>query len=785
MFKNYFKIAFRNLLKQRVHSGINLMGLAIGLASVTLIALWIQRELSMNNFHENGARIFRIMEHQTYGEDIYTFGATPGPLAKVLVEDYPEISHACRSTWDGSILVTVGELSAYEKGKGVEPSFLEMFTFPLLYGDKNTALTKPDDIIITKDMAEKYFGKTNAVGEHLMLHNNTEYVVAGILENLPKNSQMKFSMLYPFEVILKNNESLKQWGNNSIITYFMTNEPMTSEYISAKIDSTIINHSEVEGTELHAHPLADWYLRSDFENGKQTGGGRIEHVRLFGIIALFILIIACINFMNLSTAKSANRAMEVGVRKVSGAGRSTLAAQFIMESMFTVVLAGLLGAAMASMILPKFNLLFNLELSMGDAGMPFYLGMAGVILLTGFLAGSYPAFFLSGFDPVRVLKGQIQSGKGAVRLRKVLVTAQFIISISLIICSLVVFNQIEYIKNKNLGYDKENLMYFSFNGNYWDDYDALKTELTQLPDVGSVSFTSAQIHYWGNNTSSVDWDGKDPETSILFQTVPVGYDFLKTIGAELKEGRDFSVDFPADSTNFVINETAAKLMGLESPVVGKTISLWDTRGRIVGLAKDFHVGSFKDKQDPVVLFMGKWKNNVYVRIRPSADMGALLSNMETVFKKHSPGFPFNYHFTDVEYAALHQAEIITGKLAKVFAFLAIFVSCLGLFGLAIFATEQRRKEIGIRKVLGATTVSLTALVSKDFLILVFIALLFAIPLAYWAMDGWLQDFAYRIDLNWWFFASAGGLAVVVAFLTVATQSVKAALANPVESLHSE
>lgn len=786
MLTNYLKIALRHLLKQRVHSGINLLGLAIGLAGTILIALWVQRELSVNQFHENSDRLFRILEHQTYGDEIMTFGATPGPLAEKLVEDFPEITHASRSTWDGRYLVTVGEQTFYESGKAVEPAFLEMFTFPLLFGDAKTALNKPDNVLITRELAEKYFGRTDVVGKALTMNNRDKKTITGVLADLPNNSQMKFTILFPFQVILDQNESLSDWGNNSLITYFMTAEPMTSEAITAKIENTIIDNSEVESTKLHALALPDWHLRWDFADGKYTGGGRIEYVRLFGIIAIFILLIACMNFMNLSTAKSANRAIEVGVRKVTGASRSALAGQFLAESVLTVVLAGLLGAALASMTLPHFNQLFGLELSMGDAGTPFYLGMAGAVLLTGLLAGSYPALYLSGFDPTSVLKGQMRTGQGAVRLRKILVTAQFVISIALIVSSLVVYRQIEFIKDKNLGYEKENLMYVAANGSISENYDALKNDLRQMPGVSQVSATSAQLHNWGNNTSSVDWPGKDPETSILFEIIPTSLDFVETIGAEVLAGRDFSAAFPADTANYIINETAARLMGLADPV-GQPISLWgDEGGKVVGMVKDFQVSSMRDKQAPVIMILvPEWMNLVYVRLSANNELTETLAGVEGIFKKHNPNYPFEYRFTDEAYEALHRTEMLTGDLAKIFASLAIFVSCLGLFGLAAFATEQRRKEIGIRKVLGATAPGLTMLVSKEFIIMVFIALALATPLAWWLMEAWLADFAYRIELNWWYFALAGVAAILVAFFTVATQSAKAALANPVESLRSE
>ena len=783
MFRNYIKIALRNLFKERIRSGINLLGLAIGLACTILIALWIQRELSVNQFHEHKAELYRVLTNQTYGDDIFTFSSTPGPLAEKLKTDFPEITHASRVTWGNRMLFTYNNQSFYEMGRYVEPDFLKIFTFPLTQGNAETALVNPDNILITQELADKYFVGENPVGKTIELNNEKAYTISGILQNVPENSFLAFDFLLPFENYVKQNEWLTGWHNNGVQTYFRTQPGTADEAIGQKIKNVLVDQG-VEHIQLLAHPLKDWYLRWDFKDGKYTGGGRIQTVRMFGVIALFILLIACINFMNLSTAKSATRAMEVGVRKVTGATRSVLAAQFLCESLVLVFLAGGLGVVLAHLALPFFNELFELELSITSAGTQFWLGISAVILLTGIAAGSYPAFFLSAFQPVKVLKGLVTSGGKAVRLRKILVTAQFVISIFLIVNTLLVYKQIQLIKNKNLGYDKENLLFVPVNGTLWDKYETVKNELLQLPSVSSVTSTNGHIHSWGNNTGNVSWEGKDPETSILFQTIPVDYDFIETIGATLKDGRDFSPEHSMDTSNYIINETAAELMGMGNPV-GQSLTLWEEPGQIVGLAKDFHVGSFRSEQDPVILILRPWKNFIYVRLKPTDQLSGTLASMETVFKKHNPGYPFEYHFTDQEYAQLHSTETRTGELAKVFAFLAIFVSCLGLFGLAAFATEQRRKEIGIRKVLGATVSNLTSLVSKEFIQLVLIALVIASPLAYYTMDKWLADFAYRIDIQWWVFAIAGMLAISIAFLTVSYQSLRAALANPIESLRSE
>ncbi|MEO1261345.1 MAG: ABC transporter permease [Bacteroidota bacterium] len=785
MLTNFIKITLRNLIKNKTHAAINLFGLAIGLACTTLIALWIQRELSVNDFHVNKGQLFRVLENQTYaGNEIFTFAATPGPLAQKLKDDFPEITHASRVTWGGQNLITVGGLSFYEAGLSVDPDFMEMFSFPLVLGNIETALAEPNNILISEELANKYYGSANlAMDKMLQIDAGDDYKVVGILKNVPVNSSFDFDFLLPLDNHLKRNGWLENWGSNGIRTYLMAQPGATVASISDKIKNVVKDNNEGSVVDLHVQAMADWYLRTDFENGTYAGGGRIEQVRMFGIIAIFILLIACINFMNLSTAKSASRALEVGVRKVTGATRGMLALQFLGESALMSLIAGLLGVALASMFLPYFNQLFELELSLNMAGTTFWVGLASIVSLTGLVAGSYPALFLSGFEPVKVLKGLAITGGRAANLRRALVTVQFFISVFLIISTIVIYQQMDLIRHQRLGYEKENLVFLPINGTLFEKYETVKTELSQLANVMGVSHTTGWIHAWGNNTSDYDWPGKDPEEDILIQTVPVGYDFVATIGAKISEGRDFSPEFPADSSNFVINETAARLMGLDAPV-GQQMSLHGEPGTIVGVVSDFHVGSFREKQDPLVMTLRDFKNWMYVRISPS-DYQATLSGIETVLKKHNPAYPFEYHFTDQEYEQLHRSEQRTGELAKVFAFLAIFVSCLGLFGLASFSTEQRKKEVGIRKVLGASVTNLTGLLSKDFLVLVILAIVLATPLAWWAMNGWLQDFEFRVDLQWWMFALSGILALLIAFLTVSFQSIKAALANPVDSLRSD
>ena len=783
MLRNYLKIAFRHLLKNKGFSFINITGLALGLATVFLIALWMQRELNMNQFHANRDRLFRIMENQTYGSDIFTFSATPGPLAQKLKDEFPEIQYSSRASWGDHLLFTKDSKSFYENGMYVDPDFLRMFSFPVIAGDTATLLQSPDQILISCELASKYFPAGGAIGQTLELNKEQHYSVSGIFEDVPKTSSFQFDFLLPVDLYVKQN-GLDQWSNNSLRTYFMTRQPMETAAISARIKDAVRSNGRQDNVDLLAQSIHDWYLRTDYENGVYAGGGRIRSLRLFRMIALFILLMACINFMNLSTAGAATRAKEVGIRKVSGAGRTGLAGQFLGESLMLTLFSTLLALLLLYFILPTFNTVFDLDLQFNQATPAFKWQILAIVMTTGLLAGSYPALMLSGFRPIQVLKGIIKSDKQAVRLRKGLVVAQFVIAVFLIIGTLGVYRQIEFIRHQQLGYNRENLMYFSVSGTLWVKYQTDKNEWLSNPEGAAVSPTSQQIHNWGNNTSDVNWPGKDPEISILFQTIPVEHDFLKTIGAELVEGRDFSPEFPSDTGSFIINETAAQIMGLQNPI-GQRISLWGQEGQIVGLAKDFHVGSFRSKQDPVLLFHRPWKNFVYLRLTKEAEIAGVLPQIEAIVRKHNPAYPFDYAFTDEQYDDLHRSDILMGQLARLFTILAVIVSCLGLLGLATFSAQQRTKEIGIRKVLGAGVPGIIALLSKDFLGLVVIAIVLAAPIAWYFMDGWLDNFAYHIEMPWDAFGLAALIALGIAFLTVSFQSIRAALADPVKSLRSE
>lgn len=785
MLKNYLKIAWRNLLRNRSYSAINLLGLALGLACVMLIGLWIRSELSMNRFHEKGDRLFRLWENQEYSNGyILSTISTPGPMAAKLQADFPEIERAVRFNWGAEKLFTLGDQSLNEKGYYADAGFFDIFTFPLLHGRADEVLKEPGKVVVSESLARKYFGTDDAVGKVLRIDNEQDYTISGVFQDPPPVSTLDFDFLLPMVEYERDNPGFaEQWNSNSVRTYLLLSEGADAGQLGEKIEGFLRQNSDQGNTSLFLQPYPDTYLYTDYRDGKYQGGGRITYVKMFGAIGLFILLIACINFMNLSTARSATRAKEVGIRRVSGAGQALLVRQFLGESLIMSALAGIIAVGIVEAALPAFNRLFSLELSFDLLSLKVWLAIIGIIVSAGLLAGSYPAFFLARFQPVDVFKGVVNTGKGAFWFRKGMVTAQFAISTFLIISTLVIYRQMEHVRNKNLGYQKENLVYFRADGAIPEHYDVLKAELQELPAVEAVSSSTGLVYSWGNNTSGVSWPGKDPDKDILFQTIPIGFDFLETIGATLVDGRDLSRANPADSSNFLINETAAALMGLDKPV-GQRITVSGTEGEVVGLVKDFQVTSLHNNQDPVILGIGQSIRYLYLRLNTD-DIQQALANIGAVVGRHNPGYPFEFSFVDQEYEKMYRSEQRVSALSRLFAFISIFVSCLGLFGLAAFTAEQRNKEVSIRKVLGASVAQLSALLSGEFLQLVLLGFALAIPIAWYLMHSWLEDFASHVGLEWWVFGLSGLLAALIALGTVSFHAIRAAVKNPADALRSE
>jgi len=663
-----------------------------------------------------------------------------------------------------------------------------MFSFKLAKGDPATALARPDAVVISKNLADKYFKGQDPIGKMIRIDNTDNLIVTGVLDEIPKSSSLTFDFLISFRQWRKKNDWAKEWDNNGPRCYVMLAPNASIDKVNAKIKNYIKTKKKESNVELFLQNYGDSYLYSDWENGKQTGG-RIEYVKIFSIVAIIILIIACINFMNLATARSLRRAREIGVRKVVGAGKRQLIGQFIGESLFVSFLAICFSLLIVMLLLPSFNTLTEKHLSLDLTDPSFLIVLLGLTLVTGIVSGSYPALFMSSLKPIIVLKGLLKFKPGATYFRKALVVFQFALSIILILGMIVIYRQIDYIHNKNLGFAKEDLLYMPLEGELQKTYPTFKEQLLRQPGIKYVTSAQSSPLEVGSSTAGVRWPGKDTTKLILFSNNPVTYDYIKAMGIQMVAGRDFSNEFGLDTMNYLVNEAAAKKIGYKDPV-GKELTMWGDKGMIVGVMKDYHHNSLHVPIEPLILRLhkmswgGTYWGNVIVRTEKGKTKQAIAS-MEKLFKQFNPGFPFKYYFTDDEIANRYKAEYTVSRLSRYFAFLAIFISCLGLFGLVTFTAEQKTKEIGIRKVLGASVTGIVGMLSKDFLTLVVIAAVIAFPIAWWAMHRWLNDFAYRVNIGWWVFVVAGVVALLIALLTISFQSVKAAIANPAKSLRTE
>jgi putative ABC transport system permease protein len=786
MLKSYLKIAFRNLLRNKAFSIINISGLAIGMASAILILLWIQNEISYDQFHEKKDRIYEAWNKAHFSGKLQAWNTTPKILARTLEQDYPEVEQAVRVYWDHVYLFSVGDKRLTVSGNMVDSNFLQVFSFPLIKGNAKTALMDMHSIVITEKLAKKLYGDEDPMGKVLKLDNKDNFQVTGLLKDLPNNTRFKFEYLLPWSYLRYVGEDDANWGNNSTRTYVMLKPNASVIALNAKLKTIRQRYadSDKEG-EMFVYPMSRWRLYSSFKEGVEDGG-RIEFVRLFGIIAVFILLIACINFMNLSTARSEKRAKEVGIRKVVGAPKSALVGQFIGESVLLALIAGILAVLIVQVSLPAFNKLTDKELFIDYGNYRNWVFTLGFILLTGIIAGSYPAFFLSSFQPVKVLKGIFRSSKALIAPRKILVVLQFSFAIILIIGTLVVKHQIDYAREREAGYDKKNLIYHALSGDLEKNYELVKNELLESGVATSVSKTNAPVTQGWSDSWDFQWAGKDPNDKTDFDRFSADQDIVKTAGFQLVKGRDFNLkQFPTDSTAVLLNESAVKAMNFKEPI-GQLIEDIGIKWHVVGVIKDFILQSPYHPLKPMVIEGARgWFNVMHIKLNPAKSTEANLKIAEGIFKKYNPEYPFEYKFIDEEYARKFDDEKRTGILTALFAGLTIFISCLGLFGLAAYMAQNRIKEIGVRKVLGASVTSITTLLSKDFLKLVIIALLIASPIAGFTMYKWLQNYPYRVNLEWWVFALAGMSAISIAILTVSFQAIKAAMSNPVKNLRTE
>jgi len=792
MIRNYLKIAWRNLVKNKAHTFINIAGLSVGLACSLLILLWVQSELAVDAFHKNGPNLYRVYERQYLDHKVNGQYFTPGLLAAELKKTIPEVQYSAATSFgfDAEHTFRVGDKIIKLSGTSAGADFFKMFSYPILKGNAETALSNPSGIAISQKMAGDFFGSPEAaVGKIVRYDNQKDFIVTSVFANISANSSQKFDFLLNWDTFLNDHPWSRQWDSNGPETFLQLRPDANPALVEKKIARFVQNmdKSEKEGTftqELALQRFDERYLHGNFKEGR-IEGGRIEYVRLFSIVAVFILLIACINFMNLTTARSVKRAREIGIRKVVGAVKGVLIKQFIGESLLLTTMAVVASLVILAGMLPLFNQITQKQIELPFYQPAFWLQLAGLTLVTGVISGSYPALFLSSFNPIKVLKGTMKADTGTTLLRKGLVVFQFVLSVVLIIATIIVSRQISYMQSINLGYDRENLVYVPLEGNLGPNYEIFKNEALKMPGIKSITRTDNQPTNIVPSTIGIQWEGKDPNTKVSFADASVGFDYIRTMKLELAAGRDFSRDFPSDSVGYILNEAAVKRIGYADPI-GRPLAMWGQKGKIIGVVRDFHFSSLHDQIKPLVLRYGEKDNGGYalVRTMPGKTKGALLS-LETLDKQLNPNFEFSYTFSDEEYRKLYSSEQIVSKLSNSFAFLAIFISCLGLLGLAMFTAERRVKEIGIRKVLGASVTSLFALLSAEFLWLVFIAMVIATPIAWYAMNGWLRGFAYHAPVQWWVFALAGGLTIVIALATVSFQAIKAALINPIKSLRSE
>ncbi len=784
MIKNYIKITLRNIFKHKGYALINIAGLAMGMACCLLISIWVLDELSYDKFHENASSLYRVEENQHYSGRVYHVTVTPYPLAPALKEEIAGIKDAARVVWAGGHLFRYGEKAFFESEiRGVDPSFLHMFSFPLLRGDEATALESPYSMVITEEIAEKYFSGENPLGKVVSVNNQFEFTVTGVLKNIPHNSSLQFDILVPYAYLEKAGRTNDSFGSNSILTFVQLDEQASMAQVNESIFGFIRARVPQSVTDLELMPYTRIHLHAYF--GFEKTMGPIGYVYIFSVIALFVLIIACINFMNLATARSAKRAKEVGLRKVVGALRGHLIRQFYGESVVFAVIALVFAAVIVTLLLPAFGSLAGKELSWNVAGIGGILaGLIGLTLLVGVTAGSYPALFLSSFQPVRVMRGTLKSGSGAVNFRRVLVIFQFMLSVGLIIGTTVVYNQLRFMQSKKLGWDREHLIYIPMRAGIRDSYPALKDELDKDGRVLGVTGSSHLPSAIGSNSGGADWEGKDPEQQVLIGFSAVDFDFVETLKIEMKEGRAFSRQYQSDtSSSFLVNEEVAALMGKET-VVGERFNFLGVEGQIVGVMKNFHFQSVREKIDPLAIIVGDRLQYMLIRLAPG-DVASSLQAVERIWQRVIPEYPLDYRFMDEQFDRMYRVESKIGTLLKYFTFLAVLIACLGLFGLASFTAEQRTKEIGVRKVLGASAAQVTLLLCREFFWLVLAANAIAWPLAYFAMQGWLQNYAYRSGLSFGIFVLAMGLALLVALVSVSFQAVRAAVASPAAALKYE
>jgi putative ABC transport system permease protein len=790
MFKNYFKTAWRNLQKNKAYSALNILGLATGMAVALIIGLWVYNQYSYDKFLPDYKQVYQVRRNFYGNGDTMNYGGTSLKLATILHTQIPEIQYVAETDGFGMHGLMVNNKKFYINGGQVGNDFLKMFQYDLLEGNANTVLNNPYSIVLTQSTAKALFGNEDPLNKVVRFDNKDNLKVTGILKDIPSNSTLQFSYLVPFSYLASTNDFVKiaptkSFGWTNFMVFVKLKSGISYAQVAPKIrdlEKTETDNFMSVKTDIILDNVANWHLYENFDKGKLVSGF-IEYVNMFTIIGILVLLIACINFINLTTARSEKRAKEVGIRKAIGSGKNDLIFQFLTESLLLTFIAFIFSILFVQLALPAFNSLTNSEIKIPFTNYIFWLIAFSCVFITGLVAGSRPAFYLSSFEPVKVLKGKIHIGKAAALPRKVLVVLQFSCSIALIICTYIIYQQVQYARDRPSGYDKNRLMITDMNEDLGSNYIAIKNELIQKGITASVTTASASVTAGGNHRDVDDWQGKRPGESVDMGWIRVSDDYFKTLGMQMKEGRNF--DSPSDTVNVIFAEAAVKLLRLKDPL-NQTITWIDTKFRIVGIVKNALMTSPFEQADPTMFFYDPHPHNVIMyRLSPNIKTQDAITKLTSIFNKYNPAYPFTYTFADDGYAAKFKLEVLIGKLAGLFAALAIFISCLGLFGLAAYIAEQRTKEIGIRKVLGASVSQVWLLLSKDFILLVLISCLIASPVAFYYMHNWLQQYDYRITIAPFVFVIAAITAIAITIITISFQAIKAAVANPVKSLRIE
>ncbi|MCF0049106.1 ABC transporter permease [Dyadobacter sp. LJ53] len=788
MLKNYFKIAWRNIVRQKAYSVLNIAGLSIGMACSILILLWVQNELSFDRFHARADQLFRL----TCSAGDFKTAVSAAGMARGLQAQLPQIKGGVRISKPSPMLFEAGEKKVEEKRVFyADSNFLEVFSFPLLAGNAATALKDPGAILITQEIAEKYYGTSDAIGKTIRINNNENFVIAGILANTPSNSHLQFDAIIPMKTMARWSQDIQNetWGNFNFYTYLELDAKTAAsasaqQQLTQQIAKIFKDRGQAVKIDFQLQPLTDIHLHSNLQIDL-PGHGNIQYVNVFFVVALFILIVACINFMNLATARSERRAKEVGLRKVVGANRHQLVFQFLGESLIFSFLSLVIAIGIVYLLLPVFTMLTEKILAIHLLDGKLLLSLIGIAVLTGLLSGSYPALFLSGFAPVKVLKGKLRVAGGNLLFRNALVVTQFVVAIVLLVGTAVVYKQLDFIKKRNLGFDKSNLLYLPMSGELGEKKQALKASLAQNPLTENFTVISDLPTKLESGTIDVIWDGQTTRNQVVFPSLDVDENFVKVFKSQVLAGRGFDSAFSGDSSSYIVNEKAMQIMGMNvSNAVGQNLTFGERKGTIIGVVKDFHFKSLQYAMEPLILRLNKWGGVMVIRTT-AGNNEQTIKALEKINQQLNPAFPFTFGFLDKDLDNLYRSEQQMGSIFNLFAGLAIFISCLGLYGLSAFMAEQRTKEIGVRKVLGATVAGVVGLLSRDFLKLILIAIVIAAPIAWYAMNKWLEGFAYQTTLEWWVIAVAGMLATAIALFTISFQSIKAALMNPVKSLRSE